>query len=99
MAAGKLVVFRRLNAREQLELLREYPRLVPRLARWGLGPDDALAVAWNAALLYRVLAAQPALKSPGEVLERYSLGEMAELCETYEQVAAGELEYGEGEAE
>ena len=59
MAKGKLPAFRRLCAREQLALLREYPKLVPRLARWGLGADDALAVAWNCALLHGVLEAEP----------------------------------------
>lgn len=87
--------FRRLCAREQLALLREYPRLMPRLLQWGLSAGDAQALAYNAVLLYKTMEVQPPLRSPGQVLERYSIGEIADLCETYHQVAAGELEYGE----
>lgn len=92
-AGGNLPAFRRLCAREQLALLREYPRLLPRLLHWGLSAEDAQALAYNAALLYRVVEGIP---SPAAVLERYSLGEIAALCEAYRRVASGELEYGYG---
>lgn len=88
-------VFRRLCAREQITLQKEYPRLIPRLLDWGLGAEDALALAYNATLLRRVLQAEPPLNNSAEVLERYSIGEIAALCETYTKVERGELEYGE----
>lgn len=86
--------FRRLCACGQLAVLREYPRLMPRLLGWGLGIEDAQALAYNATLLYRTAQVTPPLRSPAEVLDRYSLGEIAELCDTLRKVAAGELEYG-----
>lgn len=89
--------FRQLCAREECQLLQEYPRLLPRLLGWGLPPEDAVAVAFNATLLYRVAQVAPPFSRPGEVLERYSLDEIATLCDTYRQVAAGELEYGKAE--
>lgn len=92
---GKRPAFRRLCAREQLALQKEYPRLMPRLLDWGLGVEDAQALAYHAALICRVLQTEPPLNHPGEVLERYSVGEIAELCETYARVERGELEYGE----
>lgn len=94
MSALTPPAFRRLCAREQLLLLREYPRLLPRLLGWGLEPGDALALAYNTALLYRAAAVKPPFGSPADVLERYSLDEIAALCEDYHRVAAGELEYG-----
>lgn len=96
-AERRLPVFRKLCAREQLELDREYPRLVPYLTALGLGADDALAVSHNATLLHKALETEPPLPSPRAVLEGYSLGEIAELCELYRAVEAGELEYGERE--
>lgn len=91
---GELPAFKRLSADTQLQLLREYPKLLPRLLKKGLEPDDAMAVAYNAALLFRVLDVSPPVTSPWEVLTRYSLGEIAELCEIHTQVEAGCLEYG-----
>lgn len=93
-----LPAFRKLTARGQLELNRESRSLLPWLLGRGLDPEDAVAVAYNAALLRRVLAAEPPLSSPMEVLERYPIGELAELCEAYRLVEAGELEYGGREA-
>lgn len=92
-----LPAFRRLGALEQLRLRREALPLLPRLLRLGAEPEDALALAYNAALLYRTMEAEPPFSSPEAVLERYSLGEIADLCETYRRVAAGELEYGEAD--
>lgn len=89
-----LPAFRQLCAEQQLCLLGDYPRLIPRLMAKGLSLEDGAAVAYNAALLYRVAEVVPPLKSPADVLNRYSLGEIADLCEAYRLVAAGDLEYG-----
>lgn len=91
--SAPLPAFRRLCATGQLRLQRDYPRLLPRLLGLGLSAEDALALAYNAALLYRVIEPQP--PNPAAVLERYSIEEIARLCEAWRQVAAGELEYGE----
>lgn len=96
---GQLPVFRKLCARQQLAVYRQYPRLMPRLLEWGLGAEDAQALAYNATLLYYALETQPPLRKPAEVLEQYTVGEIAELCEIYARVASGELEYGEVIAE
>ena len=89
-----LPAFRKLCALEQLELNRAYPRLLPLLLRRGLAPEDALAVAYNATLLYRVLERTPPFGRPADLLAQYSLDEIAALCETYRRVERGELEYG-----
>lgn len=93
-----LPAFRKLSALAQLELLREYPRLMPRLLELGLGLEDARALAYNAALLYKAAELSPPPAGAEEIFERYSLGEIARLCEAYHRVAAGELEYGEAGA-
>ena len=94
---GSLPAFRRLAALGQLELLRDSAGLIPRLMEMGLDVENAQALAYNAELLYRVVEAQPPLGNAWDVLTRYDLGEIAALCEAYDRVAAGELEYGEAE--
>lgn len=91
--AGRLPAFRKLAAETELRVLRDYPRLLPRLRALGAPPEDAQALAWNCTLLGHVLEGC----SPQAVLRRYSLEEIAELCEAYRDVAAGQLEYGETE--
>lgn len=81
--------FRKLSAKEQLAVLREYPGLVPGLCARGLGAEDALALAHNATLLFHAAAG---FSSPEEVLSRLSLGEIAAQCARYER---GEFEDGE----
>lgn len=93
-----LPAFRKLSALDQLALNRESLRLLPLLLRQGLSCEDAVAVAYNAALLYRVVEASPPFATPRQVLERYDLEEMASLCDAYHQVKAGSLEYGGREA-
>jgi hypothetical protein len=88
-----LPAFRRLSAREQLELARDANGLLPFLLAKGLSAEDAVALAHNAAVLYKAM--EPRATSPREILERLSLGEIAEYCELYKQVERGEIEYGE----
>lgn len=65
----------------QLEVLRQYPRLLPVLLIWGLEVQDAVAVAYNVALLHRAAVFDPPVASPRALLDCLSLGEIAELCE------------------
>lgn len=94
MKANEMPEFKKLSAKEQLKLEREYPKLLPVLLQLGLGAEDAVAVSYNCTLLYRVLAVSPPLDSPAGVLERYDLGEIAQLCGDYRRVCVGVLEYG-----
>lgn len=84
--------FRKLTAREELRMPRLAAGLLPHLLRQGLGWEDAVAVAHNAALLFLVLPEQDEVASPREVLSLYSLGEIAGLCEEYRAFADGEAE-------
>jgi hypothetical protein len=90
-----LPTFRKLPAREQLELAKDVNGLLPFLLAKGLSPEDAIALSHNAAVLARVI--EP-VASPRKILGRYSLAEIAEYCELYRQVEAGEIEYGEAGA-
>ena len=56
-------------------------RLLPALAARGVAPIDALAVAYNATFLLYNLPRSFLLFSPKQVLKRYSLFEIALLCE------------------
>ena len=73
-------VLRRLSARQELEVLRRCPALLPGLLRCGLSPEDAIALAGNACTVWAALGDdRPA--SPAGVLERFSLDEIADICE------------------
>lgn len=88
-----MISFNKLTAREELRMPRLAAELIPHLLRQGLGWEDAVAVAHNAALLFLVLPERPdELSSPREVLGLYSLGEIAGLCEEYRVFADGEAE-------
>ena len=85
MSAGKAGL-RPPSARQELEVLRRYPALLPMLIRCGLSAQDALAIAWNTCLVWVALEERrPA--TPEGVLERFSLGEIAALCEELGEVA------------
>lgn len=83
-----------LNALQQLDVQRQYPALIPLLVKRGLSLENAAAVAHNATLLFYALEADSRATSAFEVLRRFSLEEIAELCELYRQIEAGEAEYG-----
>ena len=73
-----------LTARQELEVLRRSPALLPALLRYGLNPKDAIALAGNACLVWAALEDGP--QSPAEVLERFSLSEIAGICEELGQI-------------
>lgn len=83
-----------LSASRRLRLERMFPALIPALTGQGLGLEDAVAVAHNAALLFLALRPSPPLSCPEEVLERFSLREIAALCEQYGRLESGEEEWG-----
>jgi len=69
-----------LSARQELEVLRLSPALLPMLMRRGLGVRDAIALAGNACVVWFALGEQRPARPEG-VLERFSLGEIADICE------------------
>lgn len=83
-----MINFCKLTAREELRLPRLAAGLIPHLLRQGLGWEDAVAVAHNAALVF--LALPERVSAPREVLRLYSLGEIAALCEAYREFAEEE---------
>ena len=89
MSAGKPAL-RRLCARQELEVLRRSPALLPTLLRYGLSAHDAIALAGNACLVWAVL--EDGLQSPEEVLERFSLSEIADICEELGQITDNKLQ-------
>lgn len=56
-------------------------RLLPVLARRGVAPADALAVAFNAAYLSYRMPQKGFPHSPKSLLKKYSYAEIASLCE------------------
>ena len=80
----------RLNAKQELEVLRRYPSLLPGLLRYGLEAQDALALAGNVCLVWAALGEQRP-KVPEDVLGHFSLSEIAALCEELEKAARTEV--------
>ena len=80
----------RLSAKQELELLRRYPSLLPGLLRYGLGAQDALALAGNVCMVWAALGEQRP-KTPADVLGHFSLSEIAALCEELEKAARTEV--------
>jgi len=90
----------RLSAREQANLLRRYPVMIPSLCSLGLTLEDAIAAAYNTTLLFYAIKGDPPFAVPEDILRRYSFGEIAELCELQGQVQRGDVEFGlSGEAD
>lgn len=69
------------------KLFRRSIKLIPVLARRGLAPGDALAVAFNTAYLFYGLSCAGTfpragfMLSPKAILRKYSYAEIASLCE------------------
>ena len=80
----------RLSAKQELEVLKRYPSLLPGLLRYGLEAQDALALAGNVCLVWAALGDQRP-KAPEDVLGHFSLGEIAGLCEELEKAARMEV--------
>ncbi|MCL2056715.1 MAG: hypothetical protein FWH02_05805 [Oscillospiraceae bacterium] len=90
----------RLSAADQLNILREYPGQIGGLISLGLAPEDAAAVAYNAAVLYYAIKPDKPFSCIKDVLGRYSLGEIASLCKLQQQAQNSEIEFGQaGEAD
>jgi len=83
------IVMRPMSARDQLEAERRYPAMLPGLLDRGLSQADAVAVAYNTSFLYGALELTPPPAGPEELLERFSLGQIARLCEEYEAARGG----------
>ena len=60
-------------------------RLLPVLAGRGVSPIDAVAIAYNATFLFYNMPRSVLLFSPKQVLKRYSLSEIALMCESFLQ--------------
>ena len=80
----------RLSAKQELEVLKRYPSLLPGLLRCGLEAQDAIALAGNVCMVWVALGAERP-KAPGNVLEHFSLSEIAALCEELEKLARTEV--------
>ena len=86
--------FQKLSAAQEISLLRGHPRMINYCVHLGLNLEDALALAYNSTLLYLALECEQPLASPRDVLERFSLSEIAALCDDYAAVKEGTLEFG-----
>ena len=82
--SGK-VKLHRLSAKQELEVLRRSPVLLPRLLRYGLGAQDAIALAGNLCIVWAALGEERP-ETPESVLEIFSLSEIAALCEKLEKI-------------
>lgn len=76
-----------LGTRQRLAVERDYPALLPGLMALGLPPQDAVALAYNAAFLWRAVRFYPAAAGPEELLDRLSPGQIAALCEAWAAAA------------
>lgn len=85
---------KKLNARSQLMVKRDFPLLIPLLEGYRLPKDDAEAIAFNATLLYHALEGGAKPLSPEDILDIWTLEEIAEFCTLIHELQAGEYEYG-----
>lgn len=83
-------ICQRLDAASTQTLFRRSLRLLPVLARRGVSPADALAVAFNTCFLYYFMPQKGFMLSPKGILRKYSYAQIASLCESL----AGSSEYG-----
>ena len=84
--------FRKLNALDELGLAARSRELSARIIALGVAEEDADAVAQNTALLHVALRREAPRGDAFELLECFSLEELAELCENYRDWCAGLLE-------
>lgn len=63
------------------KLFRRSIGLLPVLARRGVAPCDALAIAFNAAFLFYNMPHSRLMFSPKAILRKHSYAEIASLCE------------------
>lgn len=83
-------ICQRLDAAATQMLFRRSLRLLPALARRGVAPADALAVAFNTCFLFYFMPRKGFILSPKSILRKYSYAQIATLCENL----AGNAECG-----
>ncbi|MCL2580499.1 MAG: hypothetical protein FWE32_10810 [Oscillospiraceae bacterium] len=82
MSAAKLSP---LTARQELEVDAKARTLLPFLFARGLEAEDALAIATNVCLIHAAMVDRP--DSPAQLLEIYSLTQIAELAGAVSELA------------
>jgi len=93
----EIIRLRPLCARQELEVLRRAPSLLPYLLKYGLEIDEAMALAANACLVHAAMVDKP--QSPFGVLETFSLSQIAAICEALDGAEPSlewEIEKGAG---
>jgi len=78
---------RPLHATDQLAVNRRWPALLPGLMRKGLSLQDAAALAHNVTFLFYALELDAPPRSPADLLDHFSLSQIARLCEAYRERA------------
>lgn len=73
---------KKLFAWDELSINSEVSKLIPTLLEKGLSIEDASALANNAVFVYFIEKAEH-IKSPYNVLEWYSLRDIAQICEKH----------------
>ncbi|MDD4808211.1 MAG: hypothetical protein PHU30_06935 [Oscillospiraceae bacterium] len=80
---GRDFPFCRQSALEQIELRGLAARLTPMLLTGGVPAAEAQALACNCVLLWQVLENGEAGNVPEDILRRFTLRQIADLCELY----------------
>jgi|GEM_PF-2780653 len=85
---------KKLNAREQLMVKRDCPVLAAAIKSYGIEATAADAIAYNSAVVYYALGKEDRPPALADLLDIYSLEEIAEICKAAQQVQEGEMECG-----
>lgn len=80
---GREFYFCRQSALEQIEHRGLAARLTPLLMAGGVPAAQAQAIACNCVLLWQVLEGGEAGNVPEDILRRFTLGQIADLCRLY----------------
>lgn len=80
---GREFCFCRQSALEQIEHRGLAARLTPTLMAGGVSAVQAQAIACNCVLLWQVLEGGEAGNVPEDILRRFTLGQIADLCRLY----------------
>ncbi len=80
---GRTFCFCRQSALEQIEQRGLAARLTPLLLAGGVPAAQAQALACNCVLLWQVLEEGEAGTVPEDILRRFTLGQIADLCALY----------------
>ena len=90
---GRVFPFCKQTARQRLAIERRAAGLLPALMGYGLSGEEARALAYNCVLLWQTLRGEAAPESPEAVLDTFTLGQIARLCEGYWR--QGDLPFGD----